>query len=87
MDRLVPLVVYKNGVREILGTAEIKDDGRGITIHCTIDDADSARKLLPDIGEFSVSWIGSRHCLACQTNQCGKGKDDKNCLCCQTGHI
>lgn len=92
----IPLVIYDNGVRKVLGSAEVLNEGSNLVVRATFDDAESARRFLPDLGEisgsfdcteFSVLPMSTKHCLACRINQCGKGKDDKNCLCCRTDHI
>lgn len=56
MDKEVPLVVYKDGERHVVGKAKIHEGDGVYTIEAEVDDSDFARSLLPTIhmGELSV---------------------------------
>jgi hypothetical protein len=55
MGKQVPLVMYKGGVRTVLGMASVQDDG-SITAQVTKDHWPLVKDLfLPNIGEFSIS--------------------------------
>lgn len=50
-DKL-PLVVYRNGERVIIGEAELNEDG---TVSATIDDEEMRKKLgVSDMSHFSI---------------------------------
>ena len=53
MGKKVPLVIYVDGQREVIGLAEIDADGMA---HCTVDDK-HAKEIIGDIGlnQFSIS--------------------------------
>lgn len=88
--RLVPLVIYRNGLREVIGTAKCDNTG---WVEATIHDTTLTGKLMEGLGEFSVSVATEdkitkadpTHCWACALGKCGK-YDDPSCGCCRTAH-
>jgi len=51
----VPLVRYINGVREVVGTADIEDDGEVFKISATISD-ETVVDFIPPIKELSIGY-------------------------------
>lgn len=88
--RLVPLVIYRNGLRETIGTAKVDDSG---VMECTIHDMSLTGKLMEGLGEMSISVMPDiklnesniTHCWACALGKCGQ-LDDPTCDCCKTNH-
>lgn len=56
MDKVVPLVVYKDGERIVIGRTTIHECDGALTFVAEVDDSELARSLLPPIhmNEFSV---------------------------------
>lgn len=90
--RSVPLVTYEGGNRKVIGVASIDPAGK---VSCEIKDVEFQKSLEDILAEFSVGFTPSppplmpinKFCTACQINMCGRGKDDRDCFCCQTDHI
>jgi hypothetical protein len=92
--KIVPLVIYRDGERVVIGEAMINADR---TVSCTITDAGVAEDL--DVG---ASMLGSIHlnydrehpsrvkfqvCVACSLDLCRGVFDlDEECNCCQRQH-
>ena len=86
--KLVPLVLYRNGRRDIVGEAEIQEDG---TIKAVFHDNELAKEILSPMasGEFSFSQphVDSTFCWDCREGSCIGSMNDKFCVCCQTAHV
>lgn len=89
--RLVPLVIYRNDIREVIGTAKVDETG---WMECTIHDSDLTGKLIHGvIGEMQIAIATEdkikksdpTHCWACVLGKCGQ-YDDPSCGCCRTAH-
>lgn len=50
----VPLVMYKDGVRTVIGQAEVTDDGQDLLVNATID-PEHVHILAPASEAFSIS--------------------------------
>jgi hypothetical protein len=57
-SKKVPLVIYRNGVREVIGEAEVTEDEQGFQVKGVIHNADVALEIRPNVGEFSVGPFG-----------------------------
>ncbi len=60
MGKQIPLVIYKGGVRTVIGMASVEDDGSFVgqvakDVWPTVKDL-----FLPNIGEFSIAPVGTR---------------------------
>lgn len=53
----VPLVVYRNGDREIVGEAEVTVDGSGVHVSSQITDPDLKHRLHEPVGAISVGIV------------------------------
>lgn len=90
-QNLVPLVVYRNGIREVIGTAQVFEDG---TINATIHDMSLTESMREGLGEMSISPFDEKKrkladpttCWACSVGKCGQNFDDATCGCCRTAH-
>jgi len=58
MTHSIPLVIYVDGERKVIGSADVVDDGNDFVVTATVN-ADAAKTLFPSSTEsFS---IGQRH--------------------------
>jgi hypothetical protein len=86
MSKIVPLVVYRNGRKDTIGTAEIADDGT-ITSHIT--DPEIAKELQSTIGQFSIvpkDPARTDMCWNCAMGRCNTSEGDNSCFCCLNDH-
>ena len=57
VGKTVPLVIYRNGVREIVGEATLSKDEHGYLIAGTVMGGDYAMTLSQGVGEFSIGPV------------------------------
>jgi len=93
MTRIVPLVIYTDGVKKVVGEARIREDG---TIVCTIQSGEipgleehiSGTAIEATFHSFSVGYLPAAQelCYNCVKQQCDFGLKFRDCVCCQRGH-
>lgn len=86
--KLVPLVFYRNGRRDIVGEAEIQEDG---SVKAVFHDIELTKEILNPMasGEFSFSQPHaiSTLCWDCREGRCEVYPNEKFCVCCQRAHV
>ena len=91
-QKRVPLVVYRNGIREVIGEAQVFEDGN---MNAVIHDTSLTGTLLEGLGEMSISVATDKAktkqdattCWGCAMGKCGQNFDDATCGCCRTAHL
>jgi hypothetical protein len=87
MSKTVPLTVYRDGRRVVIGTAEVSDSEGTVT--CNIEDETVAKWLRGNVGSFSVvpnEYTRTDMCWDCANGSCSGDSSNTGCYCCLREH-